>query len=590
MLTLPQQADLAAQLLNDPESLRRLWEMDYDRKPVDIRTFVNDPYYFGAVLTELHESWVQDLEKVFDPDRGILEWLISGSIGCGKTFVASVALGYCVYRLTCLKNPASFYGLNKGSKIVFGIFNVTLTRSDTVYDYLRTWFNISPYFKENCPLRKRPKDPMNFPSKNIEIVQGSVGEHVLGENMFGFMLDEANFFKTAKGKNMSVGDKTRAHTIYTEGVTRQESRFSKYGPVPGLNICMSSAQSKDSFTEDRRKKMLTGDVSIFISEKALWETRDGEITDWFQISLGNSVVPAMILEDDEVPPDGVEVVSIPTKYRKRFEDDLDYAIRNIAGIPVAGAGKFFSRTDRVHRCIDETREHPFTRNILNDISIDNAGVQISDYLNDDMLFRKVRSATSLKINPYTPRSAHVDIGYTGDSAGLAICHIDPKLRTLYYDMVLRIDPPKDSETDIESFVTFFQYLRSKGVIFSDISYDQFQSKPSQQQLYKKGFNASQVSVGYTEYAFLRRMIYSGPDSVSYYRYAPVLEEFADLEKSPKIGGNPDHTPKGSNDILDAMAGAASHQMANMNGSEPRGADGKSMIIRHTPILSGNMMV
>ena len=76
------------------EYLESLFRQDYERVPVDPRTFVKDKYYLGASIEELHDNWIHELEIVFDKDKPISEWLLGGSVGAGKTTVCSVALVY----------------------------------------------------------------------------------------------------------------------------------------------------------------------------------------------------------------------------------------------------------------------------------------------------------------------------------------------------------------------------------------------------------------------------------------------------------------------------------------------------------------
>ena len=67
-----------------------LWEIDFDRKPVDIETFITDPYYLGKMCEGLDQHWVDDLKKVFAPGSQVFEWVMTGAIGIGKTTLAMI--------------------------------------------------------------------------------------------------------------------------------------------------------------------------------------------------------------------------------------------------------------------------------------------------------------------------------------------------------------------------------------------------------------------------------------------------------------------------------------------------------------------
>jgi hypothetical protein len=61
-----------------------LWEalhaMSYKREPVDMRTFVKDPYYLGETCYNIFPKLLDDLEEVFSGDYN--EVIFTGAIGC----------------------------------------------------------------------------------------------------------------------------------------------------------------------------------------------------------------------------------------------------------------------------------------------------------------------------------------------------------------------------------------------------------------------------------------------------------------------------------------------------------------------------
>lgn len=68
------------------------------------------------------------LHKIF-PDNLTTAYntlILTGSIGLGKTEVASIAMLYLLYRMLCLKDPYSYYGLMPNDKITFSLLNITL--------------------------------------------------------------------------------------------------------------------------------------------------------------------------------------------------------------------------------------------------------------------------------------------------------------------------------------------------------------------------------------------------------------------------------------------------------------------------------
>jgi hypothetical protein len=238
-----------------------------------------------------------------------------------------------------------------------------------------------------------------------------------------------------------------------------------------------------------------------------------------------------------------------------FDENIDESIRDIAGESVTSSGKFFRLPDRITACIDHTRVHPFTKEQLSSISCEDPDTKIEDFLLPERLFKTTRSKSCIILNPQCGRAAHVDLGLTGDACGIAIGHLTNR-GCLYYDIILRIVPPlTGDEIDIDAVVNFFRALRAYGMPFKSVTYDQYQSKQSIQQLVKAGFNAYKQSVGLPEYIELRRRINAGPESCNFYNYGQLIKELRQLEKDPE-GGSPDHPIHGSKDVSDAAAGVA----------------------------------
>jgi len=514
--------------------------------------------YGGDIFWDRVESVeIGGIEPVYDFTIPKTHCFTANDIIVHNSTAAAGAQLYKVYQLLCLKDPAAFYGLLPLSPIVFGIFNITLDRAEGSYDRMKEWVDKGPVFSGNMARLQRPSDPIKFPDKNVSVVVGSLDTHVLGDSVFGFTIDEANFFKRiVGGKGALERHITRAQEIYLAASRRQISRFLQFGSVPGLNCYISSETDSSSFIEERiRTDESSGNMHV--TSFALWDVpkREGIYSSkTFSVLIGNEHVESRILEDEEVVPEGFETCDVPIDFLKPFRDNVDDSLRDLAGRSVTSSGKFFRLVERVHSCVDHTRVHPFTVYEPHTISSDAFDETIGALLNVDALFHIERSRYVPNVDPHAPRAAHVDIGLVGDSLGIAIGHLTD-IGTLYFDIVLRIRPPVKGEVDIDAIVAFFDFLRKHGMVFKSITYDQYQSKQSVQQLKKLGFEAATQAVGLKEYMELRRRIYAGSTSCSYYEYHTMLREFVDLEEGP-MGKSPDHPIGGGKDVIDACAGVA----------------------------------
>ena len=95
--------------------------------------------------------------------------------------------------------------------------------------------------------------------------------------------------------------------------------------------------------------------------------------------------------------------------------------------------------------------------------------------------------------------AHVDLGLTGDSAGVAIGWVEgftkvPRsdntfelMPQINFDLILEVKPPRNGEIEFENIRKLFYKLRELGMNLKWISFDTFQSVDSMQILRQEGF-------------------------------------------------------------------------------------------------------
>ncbi len=537
--------------------------LDYERMPIDIIRFIEDDYYFGKHTRELSPIWKHELYEVFARTSQISTLILTGPIGNGKTTVATIAMGYTIYQLSCLRDPARFYGLLPGSRIVLGCFNITLKKSDVGYDMLKGWIDDSEYFKENCKRRKRPDEPMEFPSKNIRYDIGSLSEHALGENMFGFMMDEANFFK----KSTDPNEKSRAHKLFNSARTRLVTRFQMQGRIPGIIILISSKKKESDFLE-AQLDLVRDDPdyarTVRVAAPPIWKVKPERFTGKvFRVAVGDHKKESSILEEEELAP-GQRIVEMPVEYLIQAREDLETALMDLAGVAVVGTFKFFRNPRTIHECVDTSRWHPFGSVELSDISMDmkGEGPKEGGKIIDRFDVRRMCNIRSSKwypiVDPSAPRVAHVDLGLTKDCAGIAVGHVGYNELARYVviiDFMIRIRPTRGQEIDLMQIVDFFVDLKKHGYLFEIVTFDDYQSRLAMQQLVKSGIKSTRLSIQLEPYEMVRKLIYES--RMSYYSYEPFMQEALEL-KDGETGKRPNHPENGSDDVCDAVAGVVHH--------------------------------
>ena len=591
-----------------------LWEMDYIRKPVSIEQFVGDEYYLGKVLSELHQSWKDDLIEVFKPGSQIGEWVMTGGIGIGKTTIATAAIAYILHRLSCLRNAQAYYGLLPDSMMVLGIYSITKRQvADTGYFKMRGFVDASPYFRDHFPRSKKIDSVMDFTKNdtNLKIVPGSTELHALGLDLFSFLMDEVNFMRERndKDKGAMVG---QAYDLYNSTYSRMMSRFLRPGgTVPGMMFLLSSRNSQTSFLEEHLSKVKNS-ASTYVSDYPLWACKPKSRFQlpWFRVEVGDRVSRSRILHDPEIDlihgyinkrismPDAQRlaaavtdeqrektrrngrVETIPGEFLSRFEEDTNQALRDIAGVATFNLSPLISERQSIYDAAREQLTHPFTRHeVLLDTEDD---VLLDEFFQVKVACRVKKGAWVPRVNPGKPRFIHIDLSLTGDCAGIAMGHVSGLVRHekvnaegvksvvenpfIVIDFMLRINPPTNSEIDLSKIRAFVLFVRKLFPV-ARVTFDGFQSRDSIQILRKRPHQVETglLSVDSTDDAYLSLRSALFDRRIAVYDYTPFVQEMLDLERDTKkrkvdhpVRSSHDPTRRGSKDVTDAVAGVVWH--------------------------------
>jgi len=489
----------------------------------------------------------------------------TGAIGTGKTTSSAVAIVYLVYQLSCMKDPQAYFGLLPDAKIIFGIFNVTLDKGEVGYDKIMYYIDNSPYFQNDFKRSIPPKNEIVFPQKRIEVVVGSLSTHALGENIYGFVLDEANFFKGSP----DPAARTRAHQIFTEAQTRLTSRFMQAGGVkPGLICLISSRKFHTSFLEEQEKLATGGGIAAeqrHVTSFALWDVKptDKYSGKKFGVVIGDERKDPYILEEDENPPPGYEVVMFPEEFRADAETDASLALRDIAGVATHGVASFIPKVEivegafRMAEEIEPLYRSPFDVEMITDVGV-KTGKSITEHIDERRLFKIAHSTWSPILAPGIARVAHIDLGANNDRAAIAIGY--PRMMQggvgVFFDFIISCCGPLGDEVDFSAIIGLFKWLRGHGMQIAMISYDSWQSRHSIQELTKAGFNAVVFSPKLEHYKLARTLLAHRCCAVP--RNSIWSNEMCALVRDPDDVKPPDHPPNGHDDTVAAWVAVCNH--------------------------------
>lgn len=559
---------ILSELSNDGESrtLDALWQADYEEIPVDILTFITDRRYLGESFVAedghvlIYEFWRETLKEIFSPDSQTFEVGLSGAIGLGKSTIADIGMAYVLYKLLCLKDPAAYYKLTRGSKVAVAIFNISLDQGYGVgYAKLQSMLKKSPWFLEHGTL-SGIKNPTYYPGKNIEILVGSKMEHFLGRDIFAGFLDEMEF---APGSNPKM-ELSKIMKLYTTIKRRMESRYMKLGKLPGILFLVSSKKSDADFLEQYLKKNKDKPY-LKVVDEPIWVVKADQglySGNMFKVAVGNKYLKSKILGDDEDPEaykaNGQEVIEVPVEYREAFDLDINSALMDIAGKALSSSLKYIYY-DKLKLCYRQYLRNPFTMDEIV-LGFDD-DTELKDFLVEKLLSKLDRSK---------PHFVHWDTSKSGDATGLAMATIaghrevkkllkgqvfteEDIIHKLVFAINIRPDP--GSEIPFYKIRNFIYYLRFVlGYNIVSVTCDSYQSVDSLQQMSLRGFNTKTLSMDRSRvpYDTLKNAINEGRLIMP---HIPHLEkELLELEDDKMIG-KIDHPVNGSKDTADAVAGS-----------------------------------
>ena len=587
----PEERALALEILKEisqeghSDILDDLRYSDFEEIPVDIMTFISEEQYLGRGLYIVDEYtgerkctvfpyWLEKLQEIF-PDNLTTRYntlILTGSIGLGKSFIAVICQLYLLYRMLCLKDPYTYYGLQPIDKITFSMLNVTLDAAQGVgWDKMQQLLQSSDWFMARGNMNASRTNPQWQPPKGIELVFGSSNRHVVGRALFSNFSDEVNF---GVGNNVEK-QKAKLKKMISQIDARMISRFGKGTFLPTMNIIASSKDSEQAFMESyiEMKRQNESKTTLIVDEPQ-WIVRNdkGSPDDpgSFYVAIGNKFLAHELLpvgipevEVERYREKGYRLLKVPPIYREAFEDNLDLALTDNAGISTSSSTKYISGI-RLNQAKDETYLNPFTKDVIE------VGNNPDDYLQYANFFDLSR------VNPTDmsrPLFIHLDMSTggqgNGDKTGIAGVWITGKRNSgateaskeLEFKLAFSVSvkAPKGYQISFEKNRTFIRWLKERGFAVKGVSSDTYQSAQIQQQLKADGFHTKIISVDRVDsdrvckpYAFLKSALYER--HIKLYKKCDLLtEELTSLERLSD--GHIDHPKNFSKDQADAVCGA-----------------------------------
>lgn len=556
------------QKLQNPGLLDALSMTQYKHPPVDVRTFIKDPYYLGNTCDNLYPQYLDDLIELFE--GGYNECIISGAIGIGKSFFCSIGICRILYEMSCLKDPHKTFGIAKDTNITVAAFSVNEElATKVVFENIKTKITASPYFQEHFNFEATKKE-LRFPHNIWVAPRATTDTSALGLNVISAFMDEGNFLPK-RGKHADAGIVDHADVIYSSLKRRMKSRFERKGKLPSILFIASSKTTSEDFVS-RRLREAKDDPTVFARDYALWDVkRDNYSHKCFQVLVGNESAPSKILETGEADklrpslPEGALIIDVPEDFKHDFESNLEGSIKDLAGISVVSVSPFIQRREKLadanaqDAAMYGPNRHPFS---AEEYDSSRGGMFLWDRMvqpvREQMMPGAYADTFRPIINPHASRHVHIDIGIRHDALGFCMAHVSgykdvvrrgpqgehlERAPIYTVDVALRVVPPPGDEIILGDVRRLIYELSAHGYSITTVSTDSFQSTDMIQQLNAKGFNAKLVSVDTSTdpYENLKTAFYE--DRVFLYDYPKLMQELRQLQRD-YIKKKVDHPVRG----------------------------------------------
>ena len=394
------------------------------------------------------------------------------------------------------------------------------------------------------------------------------------------LMDEISF---SQGQDVNY-TKSKIMDVYTNIRRRMESRFMVKGHNYGLMFLVSSKSTEMSFLDAYITDQVKKGYPIYVVDQPLWVVKPGAYSGKkFQVAVGNKYLPSRVINIDDPEKkkvqidaylkQGLRVIDVPVEHKQAFDQDIDKALQDIAGISTSVVTKAFS-LQRIQKCISDTLENPFVTEVLTIGMHDD--LQLKDFFRPELIPDNMRGS---------PIFVHFDTSVKGDKTGisgvgiagvksvvrqvlkdLSVDHPDEdesvyetvQSEELIYQQVFTvgIKAPSDSEISFEKSRQFIYYLSEEvGLNIKIISTDGFQSVDMRQIFQSKGYDVKYTSLDRSPdgYDGLKSAI-NDQRIILLKGCTECYNELSELEKD-NFSGKYDHPIYGSKDESDSLAGA-----------------------------------
>jgi hypothetical protein len=321
-----------------------------------------------------------------------------------------------------------------------------------------------PYWQLPDVKRKPLESELVFPFCEVRI--GSNVSHIIGGDMIGRVLDEANVRKVAKGSEVE-----ETQRMFQEMQQRSVMTFSKNGIWGGFSGIISSSTTSSSFVAIELEKAKKNNDTV-IMEAAVYEANPEQYSkETFPVFIGNGEIAPFIVDsieastinqinetygltvDDFIKSNENLIENVPVSIRKFYEEDLSFSLANMSGKVQTGTNFFMSKRF-VDKLWNKETKKPFY-NDLPKIGIYDS-TSATDIWNPDIALEDYHGE-----NVYI----HIDASQKHDYTGFSALYFNiesKKICSLLTISFFMNDEINDNQIDQEKLLELILYMRNSG--------------------------------------------------------------------------------------------------------------------------------
>lgn len=536
------------------ELLAEGWRLNFKCRPPTPEEFLTEKY-LGPTAETLYEPVRKAFIEFMNPLSPYRNAILSLHIGWGKSALSAIIQLYISTHFAMMWHPYKYFGQSSATVYIQALGAWSQKKgSEILLEPILNIINSSPYFKQV----RGSKDITDEEASPDEVanqllwttasktscltMQGGVNyktvagdKDIIGSTIISGILTELAFFEE---NGWSADDVMK---FFTKLRSRIDSRM--FGNYYGRFILDSSPNNLESAIDKWIHETAPKDPKNYILTGSRWKyfpkgfehalDENGQVKHDLKVAFplfkGGSGKPTTVIENAEqlATYNDKDIIWCPklymgpngeVNYKIQAQENPIQFMRDLCGQPSGAADRIFYEQQVVEDAFNNNLRNVFSNIIA--LKEEEPEHLIWNQVKD-IFFNKVMENYYFYYEPSTPRSASVDLAISGDTASIAISHVEwspvlddegNQLKMYVTDFTIPVIP-KGGMINLDAFKFFLMDLVTLGHMnISHVSFDGFQSRSIMQSLERFGFEVELLSVdkvnvpynAFIDYAFHRR--------------------------------------------------------------------------------------